>query len=124
MRLRQQTDERAGHELPGPNSDDAYGGCTTKCKWGGYCGDGIVNGPEECDNGKDNGTQNGQGGCTLGCTKQHYCGDGHADTDRGEECDLGDKNGQTLDSQLAPSSDPTAQIYCTTSCTIPPGIVY
>jgi fibro-slime domain-containing protein len=110
---------------PGPNQDDAYGGCTTKCTWGGYCGDGLVNGPdEECDDGKDNGTKNGKGGCTLGCTKQHYCGDGIPDTNRDEVCDLGDRNGQTLDSQLAPSTDPTAQIYCTATCTIPPGIVY
>ena len=109
---------------PGPNSDTAYGGCTTKCTWGGYCGDGIINGTEECDNGKDNGTQNGQGGCTLGCTKEHYCGDGNVDTDRGEQCDLGDKNGQTLDSQLNPSTDATAQIYCTADCMIPPSIVY
>jgi fibro-slime domain-containing protein len=108
----------------GPNSDTAYGGCTTQCKWGTYCGDGITSGPEECDKGKDNGTDSGQGGCTIGCTTTHYCGDGISDTNRGEQCDLGDKNGQTLDSQLAVSSDPSAQIYCTTECTIPPGIVY
>jgi len=108
----------------GPNSDTAYGGCTTQCKWGTYCGDGITNGPEECDKGKDNGTDSGHGGCTIGCTTTHYCGDGIPDTDRGEECDMGDKNGQTLDSQLAVSTDPTAQVYCTTECTIPPGIVY
>jgi fibro-slime domain-containing protein len=109
---------------PSPNSDTAYGGCTTQCKWGGYCGDGMVNGTEECDNGPANGTQNGQGGCTLGCTKQHYCGDGNVDTDRGEECDLGSKNGQTLDGQLNPSTASDAQVYCTTDCTIPPSIVY
>ena len=106
------------------NSDDVYGGCTTKCTWGTYCGDGIVNGPEQCDKGRDNGTDNGRGGCTIGCTTTHYCGDGIADTDRGEECDLGASNGQTLDSQLQVSTDPAAQIYCTTDCTIPPGIVY
>jgi len=108
----------------GPNSDTAYGGCSTSCKWGTYCGDGIVNGPEECDKGKDNGTNNGQGGCTIGCTTTHYCGDGIVDTNRGEECDMGDKNGQSLDSQLNLASGPEAQIYCNTDCTIPPGIVY
>jgi fibro-slime domain len=108
----------------GPNSDTAYGGCSTKCTWGTYCGDGIQNGPEQCDKGKDNGTDNGQGGCTIGCMTTHYCGDGIADTNRGEECDLGDKNGQSLDSSGAPSTSPDALIYCTTDCTIPPGIVY
>ena len=114
----------SGTSCPGPNSDDAYGGCTKKCTWGGYCGDGIVNGTEECDNGKDNGTKNGEGGCTLGCTKQHYCGDGNVDTDRQEECDLGDRNGQTLDTQLNPATGQDAQVYCNTNCTIPPGVVY
>jgi fibro-slime domain-containing protein len=112
---------------PGKNDDNTYGGCTTKCTWGTFCGDGIVNGLEECDSGKDNGATYGEGGCSIGCTKPHFCGDGHADTDRGEECDLGTNNGVKLDSQLQPVSDPTdptAQIYCTADCMIPPGIVY
>jgi len=107
-----------------PNSDTAYGGCTTKCTWGGYCGDGIVNGNEECDSGKANGTDGGPNGCTLGCTKPSFCGDGKVDTVRGEECDLGDRNGQKLDTQLAPSTASDAQVYCNTDCTIPPTIVY
>jgi fibro-slime domain-containing protein len=109
------------------NSDDIYGGCSTKCTWGTFCGDGITNGPEECDNGKDNGAKYGEGGCSIGCTKAHFCGDGHADTDRGEECDLGDRNGQKLDRQQQPASDPNdpaAQIYCKVDCMIPIGIVY
>ena len=80
----------------GPNSDTTYGGCTTKCTWGTFCGDNIVNGPEECDNGKDNGATYGSSGCTVGCTKPHFCGDGVVDTDRGEQCDLGDANGGDL----------------------------
>jgi fibro-slime domain-containing protein len=108
----------------GPNDDNLYGGCSTKCTWGTFCGDGEVNGPEECDDGKLNGTDQSPNQCTLGCTKQHFCGDGHSDTDRGEECDLADKNGVKLDTQLEPSSDSTAQVYCTTECTIPAGIVY
>jgi fibro-slime domain-containing protein len=106
------------------NSDTAYGGCTTACKWGPFCGDGVVNGTEECDSGKQNGMQYGTGGCTLGCTRPHFCGDGHADTDRGEECDLGEKNGVTLDRNRNPSSDSSAILYCTTACKIPPWIVY
>ena len=112
---------------PGPNADDIYGGCTTQCTWGTFCGDGIVNGEEECDNGKENGANYGEGGCSIGCTLPHFCGDGHADTDRGEVCDLGDKNGQKLDGNLDPvadPNDPAGQIYCTAQCEIPPGIVY
>jgi fibro-slime domain-containing protein len=81
---------------PGPNDDNTYGGCTTKCTWGGFCGDNIVNGPEECDEGPDNGTQYGGSGCTLGCTKAHTCGDNVVDTAQGEECDLGAANGGNL----------------------------
>jgi fibro-slime domain-containing protein len=106
------------------NSDTAYGGCTTSCKWGPFCGDGLVNGPEECDSGKSNGIQYGTSGCTFGCTKPHFCGDGHADTDRGEECDLGEKNGATLDRNRNPSTEPTAIVYCTLACKIPEGVVF
>jgi fibro-slime domain-containing protein len=93
------------------NSDISYGGCTTKCKWGAFCGDGVVNGPEECDSGKNNGIQYGAEGCTLGCTRPHFCGDGRLDSDRGEECDLADKNGV--------GSAETGQPYCTSDCKIP-----
>jgi len=85
-----------------PNSNSTYGGCTTRCTWGPYCGDGIVQdsrnsagGNEECDLGKDNGiSDRGRDGCTLGCTVPHYCGDGIVDTNLGEECDLGADNGK------------------------------
>ncbi len=50
---------------PGSNSDTTYGGCTTQCKWGAFCGDGTLqgppDGPEECDLGKEN----GEGGSQL-----------------------------------------------------------
>jgi cysteine-rich repeat protein len=76
------------------NDDSAYGGCTTACKFGPYCGDGICNGPEECDVGPANALAYGHSGCTVACTNSHYCGDGILDADRGEQCDLGDANGQ------------------------------
>jgi len=46
------------------------------------------------------------------------------DTERGEECDLADKNGVTLDRDRIPSTAPDAQIYCRTDCAIPPGIAF
>ena len=88
----------------GPNNDTTYGGCTTQCKFGPFCGDGNVqNPPEDCDLGKQNGdTSLGASGCTIGCTKPHFCGDGIVDTNLNEQCDLGDNNGkpgQPCDSQ-------------------------
>ena len=77
------------------NDDTAYGGCTTKCKYGPYCGDGTVQAPqEECDLGTAKNTATyGADGCTPGCKKPRYCGDGHVDSSEGEQCDLGANNG-------------------------------
>jgi hypothetical protein len=115
---------------PGPNNDETYGGCTTQCKWGPFCGDGTVQGPppngsEECDLGKQNG--DGKSTCSIACRAPRSCGDGKVDTDLGEECDLAGNNGVKRDGQLAPvidPNDPNGQLYCATDCTIPPGIVY
>jgi fibro-slime domain-containing protein len=86
------------------NSDTAYGGCTTKCTWGPYCGDGHVdNPPEECDDGVNNAKYGATTGCMPGCRLPHYCGDGHVDSLFGEQCDNGAQNGQ------APS-------LCTVNC--------
>ncbi len=116
---------------PGPNSDTTYGGCTTQCKWGAFCGDGTVqgppNGPEECDLGALNGDTGAGSQCSVSCKAPRSCGDGKVDTDLGEECDLAGNNGVKLDSQLQPVSDPNdpgAQVFCTADCLIPPGIVY
>jgi hypothetical protein len=62
--------------------------------WGPYCGDGIVQGPEECDHGAGNGQGSGVSGCTLSCRRYHYCGDGVVDPTVGDECDFGALNGQ------------------------------
>jgi fibro-slime domain-containing protein len=113
----------------GPNDDSAYGGCTTACKYGPFCGDGVVqgpppNGPEECDLGKNNGnTSLGSAGCTIGCLKPHFCGDGSLDTDLLEKCDLGPLNGAKLDATGVPSDSSDATVHCNLDCTIPAGLI-
>lgn len=98
------------------NSDEVYPGCNTRCAYV-YCGDGAVNGDEECDDGERNGATYGQHGCTAGCRRAHFCGDNMIDTLFGEECDLGDLNGRTLDGKLRPSTSPEAMVYCKADCT-------
>ncbi len=55
----------------GPNNNDPlYNGCTTQCEAGPACNDGQIQGPEECDNGADNGTgkaPDGSASCDSGC---------------------------------------------------------
>jgi hypothetical protein len=46
------------------------------------------------------------------------------DTEQQEDCDLADKNGVKLDRNHVLSTDATAQIYCTTACKFPSGIVF
>jgi fibro-slime domain-containing protein len=80
------------------NSDTAYGGCTTQCTTGPYCGDGKVDkdASEECDDGVNLSKYGQANGCGPGCKKPHYCGDGKVDGTAGEQCDNGDKNGDSL----------------------------
>ena len=56
-----------------------------------YCGDGIVSGAEECDDGLQN-ADSAYYGCTTQC-RQTYCGDGVVNGP--EECDLGRGNTAT-----------------------------
>jgi fibro-slime domain-containing protein len=80
------------------NSDTAYGGCTTQCTIGPYCGDGKVDTAfgEECDDGVNQSPTYGTTtGCAAGCRKPGYCGDGKIDGQH-EQCDDGAANGTSL----------------------------
>ncbi|HEY5958046.1 MAG TPA: DUF4215 domain-containing protein, partial [Polyangiaceae bacterium] len=72
------------------NSDIAYDGCTTACKYGPFCGDGSVNGQETCDDGRNTTVGYNVSGCGPGCRIPPRCGDGVLQI--GEECDAGGSN--------------------------------
>ena len=70
-----------------------------------YCGDGVLNGPEECDLGQGNTADDGDvSGCSSYCTRPHYCGDGVLDAPT-EQCDYGAANG-------------TLGVRCDTNCRV------
>jgi fibro-slime domain-containing protein len=80
---------------PGEGCDDgvnngAYGTCRPTCQLADYCGDGVMNGPEQCDRGNANETNPyGPSKCTTMCTTAPYCGDGRIQSAFGEKCDGG-----------------------------------
>ena len=80
------------------NSDTIYGGCTTQCAIGPYCGDSKVDPAfgEECDDGVNQSTYGMATGCAPGCRMPPYCGDGNVDGSFGEQCDDGSENGTGL----------------------------
>jgi fibro-slime domain-containing protein len=49
------------------NDDTKYGGCTTMCDWGPYCGDGHVDPGETCDDGAGNVAGDQAGKCGYDC---------------------------------------------------------
>ena len=55
----------------------AYGSCTSNCKgFGRYCGDGVTNGPEQCDSATKVAYQANGAGCGFDCRVAPSCGDG------------------------------------------------
>jgi fibro-slime domain-containing protein len=90
------------------NMDGIYGGCSTSCKFGPFCGDGAIDavGGEVCDAGRDNGGVYGpKEGCTTACLPPRFCGDGFLDGVHGEQCDGGVSNG-------------SGTSRCTAGCTV------
>jgi fibro-slime domain-containing protein len=78
-------------------NDGTYGSCSADCSaFADRCGDGVVNGPEECDQGL--GANLGEyGGCNPDCSLAPFCGDGVQQGD--EQCD--DGNNDDLDGCLS-----------------------
>jgi fibro-slime domain-containing protein len=83
-----------------------FAGASSRCE--PVCGDGIVAGPEACDDGDMNGK--GYGFCTLECAPGPRCGDEILDPDSPEQCD----NGVNLDGYSVDGSG------CAQGCVLPP----
>ncbi len=90
----------AGIDAGGRSANDAaasaegYGSCTSQCRRGPFCGDGVVQlAYETCDDGANLTLYRADGrGCAPGCRLPAKCGDGKVDALFGEECDNGERN--------------------------------
>ena len=107
----------------GKNNDTEYGGCKKDCTWGPFCGDGNTDQPQEqCDKGKDNGSDLSKTGCTFSCMTPHVCGDGFTDTNLGEQCDMGALNDVKVDVNGKQSDAAGSMVECDKDCQIPPWV--
>ncbi len=79
----------------------------SKCTIANFCGDGILNAGEECDDGIENGNNKA---CLPTC-KLNVCGDGHLFTNV-EECDHGDNNGKSACSAQYGSTCNDCSLQC------------
>ncbi|MDX2090501.1 MAG: DUF4215 domain-containing protein [Kofleriaceae bacterium] len=79
----EQCDGTAGTKPAGHNEATCGTTGAAACRWQ-YCGNGFLEGAEQCDDGNNNSGD----GCTASCIRE-YCGDGVDNNGSAEQCDGG-----------------------------------
>ena len=71
-----------------PSRTQATDGQFVTITFTSFCGDGVVNGTEQCDQGSANSANAyGKDKCTSACSVAPFCGDGIVEPAYGEQCD-------------------------------------